>query len=111
MWPASAGHVARITMAAQMGHAIETVTMSEVRNITIDNDAAKSITPQIKNANGRLSIRASRSVELFIPNMNDATRSAGYRRPSLSCLAKTSVTTNEPMAHKVDRYGTRIADV
>jgi DNA-directed RNA polymerase subunit H (RpoH/RPB5) len=37
------GHVARITMTAQSGEIIETVTTSEVWNIKMDNAAPKNI--------------------------------------------------------------------
>jgi len=40
---ASTGHIARITMAAQIGDAIEMVTVSEVWKITVDNAAPKNI--------------------------------------------------------------------
>lgn len=43
MWPVSAGHVAGITMAAQMGYAIEKARVLDVRKITIDIAAAKKI--------------------------------------------------------------------
>jgi hypothetical protein len=43
MWPVSAGHVARITMAAQMGYAIEKASVLDVWKITIDSAAAKNI--------------------------------------------------------------------
>jgi hypothetical protein len=40
---ASTGHIARITMAAQIGDAIEMVTVSEVWKIKMDNDTPKNI--------------------------------------------------------------------
>jgi hypothetical protein len=61
-------------MMAQIGHVIKKVRVSEVRKITMDNAAAKNIAPQIRNAKGRLSIRARRSVERVVLNMNEAKR-------------------------------------
>jgi hypothetical protein len=73
MWKllaASTSHIARQSIANQIGDAIETAATPAVRKIKTDNAAAKNAIAQIRSANGRLSMsaRLSRpSIERDIP--------------------------------------------